>query len=90
MRKLILILFSSILIGQIPLKYNENITPTYDEAISWYQILAIHFPIFGSYICLVSITNQPDYKITHLLAKAKSYSGGRLTLTIPHLSYPTL
>jgi hypothetical protein len=39
MRQLILILFSSILIGQIPLKYNENITPTYDEAISWYQFL---------------------------------------------------
>ena len=39
MRKLILILFSSILIGQIPLKYNENITPTYDEAISWFQLL---------------------------------------------------
>ena len=39
MRKLILILFSSILVGQIPLKYNKNITPTYDEVISWYQLL---------------------------------------------------
>ena len=39
MCKLILILFSSIIVGQIPLKYNENITPTYDEAISWYQLL---------------------------------------------------
>ncbi|MFC1785750.1 M14 family zinc carboxypeptidase [Candidatus Neomarinimicrobiota bacterium] len=25
--------------GQIPLKYNENISPTYNEAISWYQHL---------------------------------------------------
>ncbi len=39
MRLLILILLSSILIGQIPLKYNENITPTYEEAIAWYKYL---------------------------------------------------
>ncbi len=39
MRILILILLSSLLIGQIPLKYHDNITPTYDEAISWYKHL---------------------------------------------------
>lgn len=39
MRISILILLSSLLIGQIPLKYNENITPTYDETISWYKHL---------------------------------------------------
>ncbi|MBU0528295.1 hypothetical protein KKF86_00845, partial [bacterium] len=33
------ILLSSLLIGQIPLKYNENITPTYYEAIAWYKQL---------------------------------------------------
>jgi len=39
MRTQILILLSSLLIGQIPLKYKENITPTYAEAISWYKHL---------------------------------------------------
>ncbi len=39
MRSIILILLSSILICQIPLKYNDNITPTYEEAISWYKHL---------------------------------------------------
>ena len=39
MRSLIIILLTSILLSQIPLKYNENITPTYDEAISWYKHL---------------------------------------------------
>ena len=33
MRSLIIILLSSLLIGQIPLKYIENITPTYEETI---------------------------------------------------------
>ncbi|MBU0528216.1 hypothetical protein KKF86_00430, partial [bacterium] len=39
MRTLIIIFLSSSLFGQIPLKYNENITPTYDEAISYYKQL---------------------------------------------------
>ncbi len=39
MRSLIIILLTSILFGQIPLKYHENITPTYDEAIAWYKQL---------------------------------------------------
>ena len=39
MRALIVILFTTILLGQIPLKYHDNITPTYDEAISWYKYL---------------------------------------------------
>lgn len=39
MRSFIIILLSSLLIGQIPLKYKDNITPTYDEAISWYKYL---------------------------------------------------
>jgi len=39
MRSIIIILFSSIMFGQIPLKYHENITPTYDEAIAWYKQL---------------------------------------------------
>lgn len=39
MRTLILIILSSLLTGQIPLKYSENITPTYDEAIAWYKQL---------------------------------------------------
>ncbi len=39
MRSLIIIFLSSLLIGQIPLKYNDNITPTYEEAITWYQQL---------------------------------------------------
>ncbi|NHZ84745.1 MAG: hypothetical protein GWP19_02565 [Planctomycetia bacterium] len=39
MRSLIIILLSSLLIGQIPLRYNENITPTYEEAITWYKQL---------------------------------------------------
>jgi len=39
MRTLILILLSSLLIGQNPLKYKDNITPTYDEAIAWYKHL---------------------------------------------------
>ena len=39
MRALIVILFTTILLGQIQLKYHDNITPTYDEAISWYKYL---------------------------------------------------
>lgn len=39
MRSLIIILLSSLLIGQITLKYNDNITPTYEEAISFYKRL---------------------------------------------------
>ncbi len=39
MRIFIIILLSSLLIGQIPLKYNENITPTYEEAITRYEQL---------------------------------------------------
>ena len=39
MRTFIIILLSSLLISQIPLKYNENITPTYEEAITWYKQL---------------------------------------------------
>lgn len=39
MRSLIIILLSSLLIGQITLKYNDNITPTYEEAISFYKQL---------------------------------------------------
>lgn len=39
MRLFIITILSSLLISQIPLKYNENITPTYDEAISWYKYL---------------------------------------------------
>ena len=39
MRTLIPILLSSLLIGQNPLKYKENITPTYDEVIVWYKHL---------------------------------------------------
>jgi hypothetical protein len=39
MRPIILFLCTSILFGQIPLKYHENITPTYDEAITWYKQL---------------------------------------------------
>ena len=39
MRIFIIILLSSLIIGQIPLKYDENITPTYEEAITWYKQL---------------------------------------------------
>jgi hypothetical protein len=39
MRSLIIVLLSSLLTGQIPLKYHENITPTYEEAITWYKQL---------------------------------------------------
>ncbi|MEE8341101.1 MAG: M14 family zinc carboxypeptidase, partial [Candidatus Neomarinimicrobiota bacterium] len=39
MRSFIIILISSLLFGQIPLKYHENITPTYYEAIAWYKQL---------------------------------------------------
>ena len=39
MHALLLILLSSLLIGQIPLKYKENITLTYEETISWYNHL---------------------------------------------------
>jgi len=39
MRTMISIIFISLLLGQNPLKYNDNITPTYDEAISWYKYL---------------------------------------------------
>ncbi len=40
MRSIInIVLFTTILIGQIPLRYHENITPTYDEAIDWYKQL---------------------------------------------------
>lgn len=39
MRLFIIAILSSLLIGQIPLKYNENITPTYDETIGWYKQL---------------------------------------------------
>ncbi|MFC1784841.1 M14 family zinc carboxypeptidase [Candidatus Neomarinimicrobiota bacterium] len=39
MRLIVLILLSYLLMGQIPLKYNENISPTYNEAISWYKHL---------------------------------------------------
>lgn len=39
MRSLIIILLSSLLIGQITLKYKDNITPTYEEAISFYKQL---------------------------------------------------
>ncbi len=39
MRSIIIILLSTLLTGQIPLKYHENITPTYEEAITWYKQL---------------------------------------------------
>ena len=39
MRSLLIILFASILFAQIPLKYHENKTPTYEQAISWYKHL---------------------------------------------------
>jgi hypothetical protein len=39
MRLLISGLFTVLLLGQIPLKYEKNETPTYDQAIHWYQVL---------------------------------------------------
>jgi len=39
MRSIIFVLFTSFLFGQIPLKYHENITPTYEKAITWYKEL---------------------------------------------------
>lgn len=39
MRLLISGLFTALLFGQIPLKYENNETPTYDQAIHWYQVL---------------------------------------------------
>jgi hypothetical protein len=39
MRSFIIILLSSFLVGQNPLKYNENITPTYEETITYYRQL---------------------------------------------------
>ncbi|MEE9572227.1 MAG: M14 family zinc carboxypeptidase, partial [Candidatus Neomarinimicrobiota bacterium] len=39
MRLLITCLFTAILFGQIPLKYENNETPTYDQAIHWYKVL---------------------------------------------------
>ena len=39
MRLLISCLFTAILFGQIPLKYENNETPTYDQAIHWYKVL---------------------------------------------------
>lgn len=39
MRLLISCLFTAVLFGQIPLKYENNETPTYDQAIHWYKVL---------------------------------------------------
>lgn len=39
MRLIYLFIFSSIIFGQIPLKFHENKTPTYAEAITWYKEL---------------------------------------------------
>jgi len=43
MRTIIFIIFATILNGQIQLRYNENITPTYNEAISWYKQLDMQY-----------------------------------------------
>lgn len=36
---LAIVLFTSVAYSQLPLRYSENITPTYDETISWYKQL---------------------------------------------------